>query len=156
MADALDSLYADALDSLYKAFTRQLKGATPWGDEVYPDAAPSWAVRPLVVFNNVVGGDTNRYAHESDSFMIDVKCIVDDDYETAKLGAAMISALLKDKGYQDLDDDGNPGPVAGDSDYLIKTITRGARIHILDDLEKTGKYIYYSGHTFTVEMEEII
>lgn len=148
---------ADALDSLYKAFQSQLEGAIPWGDEVYPDAAPSWAGdRPHLVFNNVVGGDTNRYAHESDSFMIDVKCIVDNDYETAKNGAVMISELLKDKGYQDLDEDGNPGPVAGDSDYLIKTITRGNRIHILDDLEKIGEYVYYSGHTFTVEMEEII
>ncbi len=147
---------ADALDSLYKAFLAQLSGNIPWGDEVYPDAAPGFAVRPYVVFNNVVGGDTNQFAHESDSFMIDVKCIVDNDYETAKNGAAMISALLKDKGYQDIDDDGNNGPVAGDADYLIKTITRGHRIQILDDLEKKGTYVYYSGHTFTVEMEEKI
>ncbi len=147
---------ADALDSLYRAFQAQLAGAIPWGDEVYPDAAPGDAVRPVVIFNNVVGGDTNRFAHESDSFMIDVKCIVDNDYETAKNGAAMISELLKDKGFQDIDENGDNGPVAGDSDYLIKTITRGNRIQVLDNLEKKGTYVYYSGHTFTVEMEAII
>lgn len=149
---------SDALDSLYKAFKKQLDGNLPWGVEVYPDAAPDWGGRPLVVFNKVTGGDTNRYAHESDSFMIDVKCITDGENaaQEAMTGAAMISALLKDKGYQDIDDDGNHGPVAGDADYLIKTITRGDRIHILDDLEKVGKYVYYSGHTFMVEMEEII
>jgi len=147
---------ADALDSLYRAFKRQLDGAALWGDDVYPDVAPPDAARPYVVFNNVEGGDTNRYAHESNSFMIDVKFIVENDYEAGKQGAALISDLLKDKGYQDIDDSGNHGPVAGDSDYLIKTITRGKRIHILDDLEKIGQYVYYDGHTFMVEMEVVI
>jgi len=147
---------ADALDSLYRAIKAQLDDNIPWGHEVYPDAAPSWAVRPLVIFNRVAGGDTNRIAYESDRFMIDVKCIADGEngYINAVAGAAMISELLKDNGYQDIDDDGNNGTVAGDDVYLIKTITREARIHELDDLEKVGEYVFYSGHTFTIEMEE--
>ncbi len=149
---------ADALESLYIALQAQLNNNLPWGTQVYPDAAPSFGERPLVVYNNVVGGDTNLLAHESNSFLIDVKCITDGEgaADDAMKGAAKISELLKDKGYQDLDDEGNPGPVAGDTDYLIKTITRGNRIHILDNLEKKGEYVYYSGHTFTVEMEVII
>ena len=66
---------ADALDSLYKAFQAQLNGAIPWGNEVYPDAAPSWGVRPLVIYNN--GGmmdlESGYYLNLKFDFIIDPK-----------------------------------------------------------------------------------
>lgn len=147
----------DPLDTLYQAIRDQLSGNQPWDNRIFPDVARGGELRPLIVFSKVTGGDSNRFAQRTPSFLIDVKCITAGESadDEAMKGAAAISRLLNNQGAQNIDENGDPGVVSGDDDWLIKTIVQQGRIHEVDDWTKIGQFIYHSGHEFKIEMEDI-
>lgn len=149
---------SDALKTLWESLRTQLaSGDSIWDSRMFPDYAPAGADRPLIVYSLIGGGEDNQIHKSDPEYFIDVKCITSGENANldALTGAGEISDLLNNQGSQDIDDNGDPGVVTGDKNWVITTITQGLRIHQVDNWSENSVAIYHSGHEFRVTMEEL-
>ena len=155
---------SDPLKTLYESLSRRLDGAnTLWDDRVFPDFIPGREDRPSVVFNQVVGGETNNSRRDQPEYLLDIKIITSnqDGQQNAAAGAmsgaGFLSDLIKDQGSQGVDGNGDPTEraITGDDEWVITTITQQNRIHFVDDWTKIGVANYHSGHEYRIMMEEL-
>ncbi len=123
-----------------------------WGLQAYADFAPrntSGAVSvvpPYVVFGFSGGGDGSNILRADPELLIDVISVTD------TLGAALIAeeeirARLDDAGEHE------QRRVAGDTFWVIRTVTREMRIHFVEQVSGATQK-YHSGSRYRLEMEK--
>lgn len=153
---------SDALATLYESIHSRLLNANPlWEDRVESEYIPTDNARPVIVYGFVAGGENNDIRKRDPSYLLDIKIITSSDNqnanEDAMAGAGFITDLIDNQGSQDVGSDGNATDRAmtGNAEWLIRTITQGTRIHVVDNWSKNGIAVYHSGHEFMIRMEEI-
>ena len=135
----------DHLDVLMRSVEDFLQTADGvWGDRVHPDRAPAKKVRPYIVYFLVSDNDLGQIIDIDPMVVLTVKCVAA-DRQTAFLGAAEISALLDNKGEQELAA-GESGPT-GDADWQIATISQDRGIWNTEYLKGTNA-VYHRGYQY--------
>ncbi|KKM27471.1 hypothetical protein LCGC14_1574410 [marine sediment metagenome] len=134
----------DPLDMLFESMRTYLSAATGvWEGRVYVDRAPAKKVRPYIVFFMASDTDLNEIVGVDPMIVLSVKCVAE-TRQAAFLGSAQITALLNDKGQQQVA--AGSGPI-GDDDWEISTISEDRGIYIPDRLGETGT-VYHRGHQY--------
>lgn len=138
---------SDALSTLYVSLHDRLRDASDvWGVRVFPDEAPALADMPYCVISYIDGGENNSVKPRAADFRVNVRVVAANMLDAME-GATAIALLLNDSGEQD------NGPVTGDDNWRITTITQGRRLHDYDPYQGADP-VYISGHQFEIFMQE--
>lgn len=139
----------DPLSACYASIYTALNGAGIWADRVSPDVGDPARGRPYVVFSYAAGGALNWTRNADAGLLIDVICVAE-TLADALTAAAQISAALDNKGQLD------GGPVVGDSEWRIQTITLEEKVHFTEPILSNTALLTHSGGRYRFIMGSLV
>ena len=139
-----------AFQALMRAIRQQaVETSELWGQNAFPDFAPSGIALPYLIAFWMAGGEANWRVTQDADFVIGIK-VVSKSQAEAFIGAQRISELFNDQGTQDR----GTNTLSGGANWKITTATQGQVIHLVEQVSGATP-LYHEGHRFAFHLEPL-